>query len=92
MHLITQTNNTMENLKMVSFSTDEIQTEIIEALDGLSVFTLEDCSDKIYVGEIFHNLHPDNDPSSDFSEEAIEALESLMELTEDASYVMIWLA
>lgn len=79
---------------MVSFSTDEIQMEILEALDKITpVFKSGlDCMDVIYEGEIFENLHPDNDPSSDLSEEAIEALESLMELTEDTSYVMIWLA
>jgi hypothetical protein len=84
----------MENLKMVSFSTDEIHAEILEALDQFTpVFKSGlDCMDKIYEGEIFENIHPDNDPKADFSKEAVEALEMLMELTDDADFIMIWLA
>jgi|LakMenE18May11ns_1017448.scaffolds.fasta_scaffold7911434_1 hypothetical protein len=82
----------MQKLKMYAFSTDEINAEVLNALNNVKTNFENKCGDVIYEGTIFDDIHPKNNPKSDFSEEALNSLEKLIALCEDADNIQIWMA
>lgn len=82
----------MEKLKMTSFSSDEIHSEISDMLVAIQPNFSNRSGDAIYDGTIFEDIHPENNPKTSLSKEAMIALNELIEKCEDADYVQIWTA
>jgi hypothetical protein len=82
----------MQKLKMYAFSTDEINSELLNALNNVKPIFENKSGDVIYEGTIFDDIHPENNPKADFSEKALNSLENLIALCEDADNIQIWVA